>query len=169
MRRDESFEILANAHHDGGVPFHARHQHPAFQRCDDESRQPCCVHTIPELRSQLLEQALELAAPLVEHTIEALAKSLVRIRQLAGEVAERRAVARVAFVLQRHECVDEQRQPVQRVDHRLAKKHEPPLRESRKLPLEHFVAQLLFGLEVVVEMTLPTQPRGSDQIFDRGM
>ena len=169
MCRDESLQILANPHHDGGVPFHPRHQHPAFQRRDDEPRQPWRVHAIPELSAQLFQQGLELAAPLVEDAVEPLAKSLVRIGQLAGQVAEGRAIPCVALVLQRHERVDEQRQPVERLNHRLAKQREPPFGEARELPLEHFVPQLLLGLEVVVEMALPTQTGRTDQVFDRGV
>ena len=127
MRCDESLQILANAVHHCCVALHARQQHATFQRRDDEAREPRRVDVVLQLNAQLPEQRLQLSRPLVEHLIEPPAKSLMRIRKLPGEIAERRAIPSIAFPLQRHHRVDEEHQPVERLDHRLSQNGQPPL------------------------------------------
>src|SRR5215218_9986798 len=46
MRRDEPLQVLTDPLHHGNVPHHPRHQHPALDRGDDESREPHRVHPI---------------------------------------------------------------------------------------------------------------------------
>jgi hypothetical protein len=67
----------------------------------------------------------------------------VRVGQLGGEAAERRAALQAARDLQRDERVDEEREPLERVDHRLAQHRQAALGEALELPREHRVAELL--------------------------
>ena len=51
------------------------------------------------------------------------------------------------------------REPLQRIDHRLPQDREAALGEPLELAVEHLVAQRFLRLEVVVEVTLPAEPR----------
>ena len=143
MRRDESLQILADPFHHRRVSLDARHQHAAFQRRHDEARQSRGIDVVLQLRAHFPEQRLKLPRPLVEHLIQSQAKPLVRIGQLSREVAERRAVPRITLPLKRHQRVDEQHEPVVRLDHRLTQDGQSSLRKPRELSLEHFVPELL--------------------------
>ena len=142
MRRDEPLQILTDPFHYRRVSLDARHQHAAFQRRHDEPRQSRGIDIVLQLRSHFPEQRLQLPCPLVEHLVQPQAKPFVRIGQLPREVAERRAVPRITFPLQRHQRVDEQHEPIVRLDHRFTQDGQPSLRKPRELPLEHFVTEL---------------------------
>jgi hypothetical protein len=121
-----------------------------------------------QLRPGLPEQRLDLDRPPLEHHLDALAKPLVRVAHLGGQVPHRRRALAPALGLQRDQRVDEERQPLQRVDHRLAQHGQPPLREPLELPVQHLVAELLLRLEVVIEVALPAEPGLLDHVVHRG-
>lgn len=130
MRRDESLEILAYPRHHGGIALRARQQHAPFESRHDEQRESPRIHTLPELPPSFDQQRLQLSRPLIEYFVETLPETLVRIGQLASEIPERRAVPCVPLTLQRDHRVDEERQPVEWLDHRLPQDRQAPLGEA---------------------------------------
>ena len=169
MCRDEPLQVLADPFHDADVSRHPCQQHPAFERRDDESRQPNRIDTVPQLRPDFSQESVQLFRPAAEHVVEPSAKPLVRVGELASQIPERRARAAVPITLQVHQRVDEQRQPVDRLDHRLAQDGQATLREPLELPVDHRHPQRFLRREVVIEVALPAEPGRFDQLLDRGM
>lgn len=143
MCRDESLQIFANPLHDRRVSLHPRQQHASFERRDDEAREPRGVDVVLQLRAKFPEQRLQLSRPLIEHLIESQTKPLMRIGELARQIAKRRSIPPIALPLQCHQRIDEQREPVERLDHRLSENRQPSFGKPRELPLQHLVAERL--------------------------
>ena len=80
----------------------------------------------------------------------------MRVRHFRGQRAERRATVTPARRVRRNQRVDEQIEPLQRIDHRLSQDRQATFGEPLELPIEHFKAQLFLAAEVVVEVALPT-------------
>ena len=99
MSRDESLQIFANPLHDRRVSLHSRQQHASLERRDDEAREPRRVDVVFQLRAKFPEQRLQLSRPLIEHLIESPTKPLMRIGELARQIAKRRSIPPIALPL----------------------------------------------------------------------
>ena len=143
MCRDEALQIFANPLHDRRVSLHSRQQHASLERRDDEAREPRRVDVALQLHAKFPEQRLQLSRPLIEHLIESPTKPFMRIGELSRQIAKRRSIPPIALPLQRHQRIDEQREPVERLDHRLPENRQPSFGEPRELSLQHLVPQRL--------------------------
>src|SRR5688500_11956171 len=172
LYRDEPLQVVRDPLHHPDLAPDPRHQHRALERRDDEARDARRVHSLAGRRlplQRLLEQRRDLLPPPREDTLDARPEPLGGIGHLRGHAAERRSGRAAALGLRDDDRVDEEVEPLQRIDQRLAQDREAALAEPLEGTIEDLVAELLLRAEVVVEMALPAEPRRLDDVLDGGL
>ena len=90
----------------------------------------------------------------------------MRVGQLARQRAEGGSAAPTALGLRGHERIDEEREAIQGIDHRLAQDRQATLGEPLELAVQDFVAEFFLALEVVIEMTLAREPGLTNDVIN---